>query len=83
LRQLFAPPFSRIDEYTVTEVESCAYTFAADQRFFSKRVGKTLVVSACSGHGYQFGAAVGLRVAHAVQTDDDATLEQWLRAETV
>jgi sarcosine oxidase len=40
-------------------------------------------VSACSGHGYQFGAAVGLRVAHAVQTDDDATLEQWLRAETV
>lgn len=83
LRQLFAPPFSRIDEYVVTEVESCAYTFAADQRFFSKRVGKALVVSACSGHGYQFGAAVGLRVAHAVQTDDDAALVQWLRAETV
>ncbi|CAD6543161.1 Monomeric sarcosine oxidase [Paraburkholderia kirstenboschensis] len=83
LRRLFAPPFSRIDEYAVTEVETCAYTFAADQRFFSKRVGKTLAVCGCSGHGYQFGAAVGLRVAHAVQTDDDAALAQWLRAETV
>ena len=83
LRRLFAPPLSRIDEYTVTEVKTCAYTFTADERFFSKRIGKTLVVSACSGHGYKFGAAVGQRVAHALETDDDATLVQWLRAETV
>ncbi|CAB3703380.1 NAD(P)/FAD-dependent oxidoreductase [Paraburkholderia rhynchosiae] len=82
LRQLFAPPFTRIDEYAVTEVKTCAYTFTADQRFFSKRIGKTLVVSACSGHGYKFGAAVGQRVAHALETDDDAALAQWLRAET-
>jgi sarcosine oxidase len=83
LRRLFAPPFSRIDEYTVTEVKTCAYTFTADRRFFSKRIGNTLVVSACSGHGYKFGAAVGRRIAQALTTDDDAMLARWLRAETV
>ncbi|WP_025599259.1 NAD(P)/FAD-dependent oxidoreductase [Burkholderia sp. WSM2230] len=83
LRQLFAPPFSRIDEYTVTEVKTCVYTCTADQRLFSKRIGKTLVVSACSGHGYKFGAAVGQRVAQALETGDDTELVQWLRAETV
>jgi sarcosine oxidase len=82
LRRLFAPPLSRIDEYAVTEVKTCAYTFTADQRFFSKRIGKTLVVSACSVHGYKFGAAVGERVAHALETGDDSALVQWLKAET-
>ena len=83
LRRLFAPPFSRIGEYTVSEVNTCAYTFTADSRFFSKRIGNTLVVSACSGHGYQFGAAVGRRIAETLETDDDAMLARWLRAETV
>jgi sarcosine oxidase len=83
LRRLFAPPFGRIDEYTVSEVKTCAYTLTADSRFFSRRIGNTLVVSACSGHGYKFGAAVGRRVAEALETDDDATLARWLRAETV
>ncbi|HEY4298228.1 MAG TPA: FAD-dependent oxidoreductase [Paraburkholderia sp.] len=82
LRRLFAPPFSRIDEYAITEVKTCAYTFTADKRFFSKRIGNTLVVSACSGHGYKFGAAVGRRIAQALDTDDDATLAHWLKAET-
>ncbi|RKT20287.1 glycine/D-amino acid oxidase-like deaminating enzyme [Paraburkholderia sp. RAU2J] len=83
IRRLFAPPFRRIDEYTVTEVKTCAYTFTADRRFFSRRIGNTLVVSACSGHGYKFGAAVGRRVAQALTTDDDTTLARWLRAEMV
>ena len=83
LRRLFSPPFSRIDDYTVTEVKTCAYTFTADERFFSKRIGNTLVVSACSGHGYKFGAAVGRRVAQALDTNDDAMLTRWLRAEAV
>jgi hypothetical protein len=76
---LFSPPFSRLDEYTVTEVKACAYTFTADRRFFSKRFGNTRVVSACSGHGYKFGAAVGRRVAQALDTDDDVMLARWLR----
>ncbi|RUU52983.1 sarcosine oxidase, partial [Mesorhizobium sp. M7A.T.Ca.TU.009.01.1.1] len=38
-------------------------------------------VSACSGHGYKFGAAVGRRVAAAVGDGDIAGLKAWLRAE--
>ncbi|TIT59985.1 MAG: sarcosine oxidase, partial [Mesorhizobium sp.] len=40
-------------------------------------------VSACSGHGYKFGAAVGRRVAATVGNDDVAGLKAWLRAEAV
>lgn len=83
LRKMFSPPFCRIDEYAVSEVKTCAYTFTADRRFFSKRIGNTLVVSACSGHGYKFGAAVGQRIAQALETDNDAALARWLRAEAV
>ena len=47
----------------VTDVVTCAYTFTADEKFFAHEKGRCLIVSACSGHGYKFGAAVGRRVA--------------------
>lgn len=83
IRNLFSPPMTRIEEYTVKEVVTCAYTFTADERFLARALGKCLVVSACSGHGYKFGASVGRRVASAVQADDTESLISWLRAETV
>src|SRR5690349_2481388 len=70
IRNLFSPPIARIGDYRVTEVVTCAYIFTADETFFAERRGKCLVVSACSGHGYKFGAAVGRRVAAAVQSGD-------------
>ena len=81
VRNLFAPPMIRIAEYRVTDVVSCAYTFTSDERFFSAERGRALIVSACSGHGYKFGAAVGLRVADAVESGDAGKLARWLRAE--
>ena len=81
VRDLFSPPFARLDEYAVRETVSCAYTFTADQRFFGTEIGRAMVVSACSGHGYKFGAAVGRRVASAVETGDAEGLRRWLRAE--
>lgn len=81
IRDYFAPPFARIGEYGVKRVASCAYTFTADHKFLSRRIGKVWAVSACSGHGYKFGAAVGRRVAAAVESGDDAGLLGWLRAE--
>ena len=77
----FSPPMARLSEYTVLEVVTCAYTFTADERFFGMGKGKAIVVSACSGHGYKFGAAVGRRVADAVDDGDIARLHRWLRAE--
>lgn len=81
IRDYFAPPFARIAEYGVKRVASCAYTFTADHKFLSRRIGKVLAVSACSGHGYKFGAAVGRRVAAAVESGDEPGLRRWLRAE--
>jgi sarcosine oxidase len=83
IRDLFAPPIARIGEYRVTEVVTCAYTFTDDEKFLAHEDGKCLVVSACSGHGYKFGAAVGRRVAQAVGDGDVEGLKLWLRAEAV
>ncbi len=82
VRDLFAPPFVRLSEYRVLDTMTCAYTFTADERFFGTAFGRTLVVSACSGHGYKFGAAVGRRVADAVENGDDTSLKRWLRADS-
>ncbi|RWF78085.1 MAG: sarcosine oxidase, partial [Mesorhizobium sp.] len=74
---------ARVEEYKITEVVTCAYTFTADEKFLAHEKGRCLVVSACSGHGYKFGAAVGRRVAATVGNDDVAGLKAWLRAEAV
>ena len=81
IRNLFSPPIARIGEYSVTEVVTCAYTFTADEKFMAHEKAKCLIVSACSGHGYKFGAAVGRRVAAAVGDGDVLGLKAWLRAE--
>lgn len=47
------------------------YTFTEDERFFAIADARALVVSACSGHGHKFGAAVGRRVADAVEIGED------------
>lgn len=62
---------------------TCAYTFTDDEKFYATENGKCLIVSACSGHGYKFGAAVGRRVAAAVDDGDIDGLKRWLRAEAV
>ncbi|MGO4740072.1 NAD(P)/FAD-dependent oxidoreductase [Bosea sp. 2KB_26] len=81
IRDYFAPPLVRLNEYRVKRTATCAYTFTEDGAFFARRIGKALAVSACSGHGYKFGAAVGRRVATALESGDDAGLFRWLRAE--
>ncbi len=82
IRNLFSPPIARIGEYRIADVVTCAYTFTSDERFFAAEKGNCLIVSACSGHGYKFGAAVGRRVAAAIGSGDAGGLKQWLLAET-
>ena len=81
IRNLFSPPIARIEEYRITEVVTCAYTFTDDEKFLAHEAGRCLIVSACSGHGYKFGAAVGRRVAAALADGDIVGLKRWLRAE--
>jgi glycine/D-amino acid oxidase-like deaminating enzyme len=83
LRDAFSPPFADIAEYRVLDVMTCAYTVTDDERFFAQRVGRVLTVSACSGHGYKFGASIGRRVADAAEGRDGGVLARWLRAELI
>ncbi|NBN63311.1 NAD(P)/FAD-dependent oxidoreductase [Pannonibacter tanglangensis] len=80
LRDHFAPPFARIAEYRVTDVVTCAYTFTADEHFFVRDDGRTVFVSACSGHGYKFGAVVGQKIAAGLLSGDIDTARIWLEA---
>ncbi len=43
--------------------ETCLYTSTEDQSFVLERRGRTVVGSACSGHGFKFAPAVGRRLA--------------------
>jgi sarcosine oxidase len=43
--------------------ESCFYTTTDDERFILERHGRIVVGSACSGHGFKFGPAIGTRIA--------------------
>lgn len=54
------------ESYAVLEARTCFYTVTADERFFARKLGRTLVVSACSGHGFKFGALLGERTAQAL-----------------
>jgi sarcosine oxidase len=66
------------ESYVPGRVVTCAYTFTADEAFTARAFGRVLAVSACSGHGYKFGAAVGRRAALAVETGDVAGFAAWL-----
>jgi sarcosine oxidase len=81
MRNLFAPPLVRVKDYEILRTITCTYTFTEDLRFLSQPTGRALIVSACSGHGYKFGAAVGRRVADAVLEGDTDRLSRWLSAE--
>lgn len=80
VRDYFCPPFHRLDEYRVDEVVTCAYTFTADEHFFCATEGRATVVSACSGHGYKFGAIVGQKLAEGFLSGDMMTARAWLEA---
>ena len=67
-----------LDQYQPASVVTCAYTFTKDENFTAEQFGRTIVISACSGHGYKFGSAVGRRAADAIETGDMAGFKQWL-----
>jgi sarcosine oxidase/sarcosine oxidase subunit beta len=55
------------DAYRVLEVKSCFYTMMPQDRFVIRPLGaKGWLASACSGHGFKFGALTGEAVADGV-----------------
>jgi sarcosine oxidase len=57
-----AERFTRAEPEPV-HAESCFYTTTDDERFVLERHGRIVVGSACSGHGFKFGPAIGNRLS--------------------
>ena len=53
----------RWPDYRVISARTCCYTMAPDSRFVAWPVGRAWLLSACSGHGFKFGALLGRAVA--------------------
>ena len=54
------------DQYNLKASRTCFYTVEPNERFIVERVGRSWVMSACSGHGFKFGALMGLAVADGI-----------------
>ena len=52
----------RVDPEPI-RAETCIYTNVADESFVFERLGRYVIGSACSGHGFKFAPAVGERLA--------------------
>jgi len=67
-----------IDAYLPAGSRTCWYTRTDDGRFIVEERDRALVISACSGHGFKFGAAIGEHVAAMVMGKATiAELQAW------
>jgi glycine/D-amino acid oxidase-like deaminating enzyme len=69
-----------LDAYRVIGARTCCYTMTEDHRFIAECIGENAVaISPCSGHGFKFGAILGLKLADAVTGAlDYETLARWV-----
>lgn len=58
--------FRGIDRFTIRWGQANYYTLAPEHAFVLHREGAVVAVSACSGHGFKFGALTGVDVADAL-----------------
>jgi glycine/D-amino acid oxidase-like deaminating enzyme len=58
---------ARFGDYRIAFAKVCFYDVAPDERFVVEPVGRRAwVLTGFSGHGFKFGAAIGLRVAETI-----------------
>jgi len=70
--------FARFDEYTLAGSRTCFYTVEPDERFIVEQRGAAWILAGFSGHGFKFGALLGLEVAAAASGErDPARLARW------
>lgn len=55
------------ERYRLLEARSCRYTVTPDERFAIRPIGaRGWMASACSGHGFKFGAMIGEELANGI-----------------
>jgi sarcosine oxidase len=55
--------------YRLAKSVLCHWTRSPGEKFIFERRGRTWIVSACSGHGFKFGALTGERAGDAIAED--------------
>lgn len=72
-----------LDSYRILSAAACWYDVEPDERFVLEPLGpRSFVMSGFSGHGFKFGALLGLAVARAAQDSALAAgLPQWAAGE--
>jgi glycine/D-amino acid oxidase-like deaminating enzyme len=64
--------FHGFDRWTTDRLKVCFYTVTDDERFVvEKPAAKGWVMSPCSGHGFKFGALMGLELARTIASERD------------
>lgn len=58
--------------YRIKATRTCFYTVEPGECFLVEQLGRAWLVSACSGHGFKFGALTGLTIADGVAGRRDA-----------
>lgn len=58
--------------YRLAKSVLCHWTRSPDEKFIFERRGATWIVSACSGHGFKFGALIGERAGDAIAADRES-----------
>jgi glycine/D-amino acid oxidase-like deaminating enzyme len=60
-------------QWRVERLKVCYYTVTEDERFVVEKLGQRgWVMSPCSGHGFKFGALMGLELATTIARERDA-----------
>ena len=57
---------ARFERYRMGEIKTCFYTVTEDEAFLAETEGRMTVLSACSGHGFKFGALIGQMTVEAL-----------------
>ena len=67
------------DRWRTDRLKVCFYTVTEDERFLvEKQAARGWVMSPCSGHGFKFGALMGLELAQTIASGRDAaTHARW------
>lgn len=61
------PLLREADRYRLAGARTCFYTVEPHERFLVEPLERAWLISACSGHGFKFGAVIGERVADAIE----------------
>jgi glycine/D-amino acid oxidase-like deaminating enzyme len=67
------------DRWRIDRLKVCFYTVTEDERFVVEKQGaRGWLMSPCSGHGFKFGAVMGLELARTLATGrDPAAHARW------